>query len=171
NGTLTAIAAAFPAADGWQRTGFVPFSSARKWSAATFGEHGTWVLGAPELVWAGRNGDVSATAERLAATGQRVLLLARTDAQLDGDALPSGLDAVALVLLEEQVRPDAAGALAYFAQQGVELKVISGDNPRTVGAVATRVGMPNADRPFDARELPDDLDELGGTLEQRSVFG
>src|SRR5215510_10404774 len=171
NATLNAIAAAFPAADGWKRTGFVPFSSARKWSAATFGDHGTWVLGAPEIVWAGRDGEVSATAERLAATGQRVLLLARTDAQLDGEALPSGLDAVALVLFEEQVRPDAADALSYFAQQGVELKVISGDNPRTVGAVAARVVMPNADHPFDARELPDDLDELGGTLEQHSVFG
>jgi cation-transporting P-type ATPase E len=171
NATLNAIAAAFPAADGWQRTGFVPFSSARKWSAATFGEHGTWVLGAPEFVWAGRDGDVSATAERLAATGQRVLLLARTDAPLDGETLPAALDAVALVLFEEQVRPDAAETLAYFAQQGVDLKVISGDSPRTVGAVAARVGMAHADRPFDARELPEDLGQLGGTLEERSVFG
>ncbi|HMG26370.1 MAG TPA: HAD-IC family P-type ATPase [Acidimicrobiia bacterium] len=171
NATLNAIAAAFPAADGWQRTGFVPFSSARKWSAATFGDHGTWVLGAPELVWAGRDGDVSTKAERLAATGQRVLLLARTDAPLDGEALPDALDAVALVLFEEQVRPDAADALAYFAQQGVELKVISGDSPQTVGAVAARVGMPHADQPFDARELPEDLDALGDTLEERSVFG
>jgi cation-transporting P-type ATPase E len=171
NATLNAIASAFPAADGWQRTGFVPFSSARKWSAATFGEHGTWVLGAPELVWAGRDGDVSATAERLAATGQRVLLLARTDSPLDGETLPASLDAVALVLFEEQVRPDAAETLAYFAQQGVDLKVISGDSPHTVGAVAARVGMPHADRPFDARELPEDLGQLGGTLEERSVFG
>ncbi len=171
NATLNAIAAAFPAADGWQRTGFVPFSSARKWSAATFGRHGTWVLGAPEVVWAGRDGDVSAKAERLAATGQRVLLLARTDAALDGETLPAALDAVALVLFEEQVRPDAAETLAYFVQQGVELKVISGDSPQTVGAVAARVGMAHADRPFDARELPEDLDELGGTLEERSVFG
>jgi len=171
NATLNAIAAAFPAADGWQRTGFVPFSSARKWSAATFGDHGTWVLGAPENVWSGRDGGVSGKAERLAATGQRVLLLARTDAPLDGETLPASLDAVALVLFEEQVRPDAAEALAYFARQGVELKVISGDSPHTVGAVASRVGMPHADRPFDARELPEELDELGGTLEERSVFG
>ena len=171
NATLNAIAVAFPSADGWQRTGFVPFSSARKWSAATFGDHGTWVLGAPELVWAGRGGEVSGKAERLAATGRRVLLLARTDAPLDGETLPASLDAVALVLFEEQVRPDAAETLAYFARQDVKLKVISGDSPQTVGAVAGRVGMPHADRPFDARELPDDLDELGETLQQRSVFG
>jgi cation-transporting P-type ATPase E len=171
NATLNAIAEAFPAADGWQRTGFVPFSSARKWSAATFGDHGTWVLGAPEFVWAGRDGEVSSKAEELAGTGQRVLLLACTDSPLDGDALPSEMRAAALVLLEEQVRPDAAETLAYFAQQGVALNVISGDSPHTVGAVAARVGMPHADRPFDARELPEDLDELGEVLEAHSVFG
>jgi cation-transporting ATPase E len=171
NATLSAIAAAFPSSDSWTRTGFVPFSSARKWSAATFGEHGTWVLGAPELVWAGRDGAVSDKAERLAATGQRVLLLARTDAPLDGDSLPPGMRPAALVLFEEQVRPDAAEALAYFAQQGVALNVISGDSPQTVGAVAARVGMPRADDPFDARELPEDLDALGETLEEHSVFG
>jgi len=171
NATLNAIAAAFPTTDSWRRTGFVPFSSARKWSAATFGDHGTWVLGAPELVWAGRDGEVAEKAETFAGTGQRVLLLARTDAPLEGESLPPEMHAAALVLLEEQVRPDAAETLAYFSQQGVALNVISGDNPRTVGAVAARVGMPNADRPYDARELPEDLDELGQVLEQHSVFG
>ncbi len=171
NATLNAIAEAFPPTDSWSRTGFVPFSSARKWSAATFGDRGTWVLGAPEMVWAGRDGDVSAQAATLAATGQRVLLLARTDDPLDGEALPAGLRAVALLLFEEQVRPDAAETLTYFAQQGVALNVISGDNPGTVGAVAGRVGMPRADDPFDARRLPEDLDQLGKTLEEHSVFG
>src|SRR5262249_57173988 len=111
-------------------------------------------------VWAGRDGEVSARAERIASTGQRVLLLARTDAPLDGEALPRTLDAVALVLLEEQVRPDAAETLEDFAQQGVALRVISGDSPHTVGAVAARVGMPHADRPVDAREPPEDPDAL-----------
>lgn len=171
NATLNAIAEAFPTTDAWERTGTVPFSSARKWSAASFGDHGTWVLGAPEMVWGRRDGEVTARAEELAATGLRVLFLARTDAALDGDSLPADLRPAALVLLEEQVRPDAADTLAYFAQQGVEQKVISGDSPRTVGAVAGRVGMPHADRTIDARDLPEDLDELGELLEERSVFG
>jgi cation-transporting P-type ATPase E len=171
NATLNAIAEKFPSREPWKRTGTVPFSSARKWSAASFDGHGTWVLGAPELVWAGRERDVTQKAEGIAATGKRVLLLARTDAALDGDRLPADLRPAALVLLEEQVRPDAADALAYFAQQGVAQKVISGDSPRTVGAVAARVGMPHADQTIDARELPEDLDELGDVLEQRSVFG
>jgi cation-transporting P-type ATPase E len=171
NATLNAIAEAFPPRETWEQTGTVPFSSARKWSAATFRGHGTWVLGAPEMVWDRRDGEVTGKAEELAATGLRVLFLARTDTALDGDSLPSDLHPAALVLLEEQLRPDAADTLEYFARQGVAQKVISGDSPRTVGAVAARVGMPHADQTIDARELPDDLDELGRVLEEKSVFG
>jgi cation-transporting ATPase E len=171
NATLAAVARAFPSSDGWDRTAAIPFSSARKWSAASFADRGTWVLGAPEMVWQERPGAALERAAELAATGRRVLLLARSDDPLDGDRLPSGLNAAALILFEERVRPDAADALAYFAEQGVAVKVISGDNPRTVAAVAGTVGMPHADRPIDARELPDDLEALGTVLEDRSVFG
>ena len=169
NGTLDALAAAF-ADPGWTRSGGVPFSSARKWSAAAFGDAGSWVIGAPEMVWADTRSPVRRVADELAATGSRTLLLARSDAPLDGETLPADLDAVALVLFAEQVRPDAAETLAYFRAQGVQLKVISGDNPRTVGAVARRVGL-DAGEPFDARELPDDQDALAEVLEAHSVFG
>ncbi|MDP9255670.1 MAG: HAD-IC family P-type ATPase [Actinomycetota bacterium] len=171
NATLAAVAGAFPACDGWVRSAAVPFSSARKWSAATFDGHGTWVLGAPELVLQQRDAPELARAVELAGSGQRVLLLAHTSASLAGDRLPPDLRAAALVLLHEQVRPDAAAALAYFAEQGVALKVISGDSPHTVAAVATRLGMPHAEQPCDARELPDEIDALGHRLEEQSVFG
>ncbi|GIU87129.1 MAG: magnesium-transporting ATPase [Acidimicrobiia bacterium] len=173
NATMNALCEAFPAPSGWERTASVPFSSARKWSGATFGDHGTWVLGAPEIVWADRPADdpVRGRADVLAAEGRRVLLLARTDAAFVDESLPDGLRASALVLFEEQVRPDAAETLRYFARQGVALKVISGDNPRTVGAVARRVGLPGGDDPVDARTLPDDPDELADVLERSSVFG
>ena len=94
-------------------------------------------------------------------SGRRVLVLAHSDAALAGETLPADLAPVALVMFAEKMRPDAAETLAYFAEQGVELKVISGDNPRTVGAVAARVGLDDADGGYDARELPDDLDEHG----------
>jgi cation-transporting P-type ATPase E len=110
-------------------------------------------------------------AATLAASGQQVLLLAHTDVSLDGDRLPMGLHPVALVVLKEQVRADAAETIAYFLKQGVVPKVISGDSPRTVGTVAAHVGMPDADRPIDARDLPDGLDALGQILDERSVFG
>lgn len=171
NPTLTAIARAFRAPGSWTRSGSVPFSSARKWSAANFGANGTWVLGAPEMVL-GQDQDVDlGRAADLAATGKRVLVLARSDSPLDGDHLPSGVSAVALVLFVEQVRPDAAETISYFRQQGVAMKVISGDSPRTVGAVAARVGVPDADTPVDAREMSGDLESIATMLEKHSVFG
>ncbi|HEY3724569.1 MAG TPA: HAD-IC family P-type ATPase [Acidimicrobiia bacterium] len=170
NATQDAIANAFPAPEAWSRDAVVAFSSARKWSAASYGDHGVWVLGAPEMVWLDGTHAVRRQADELAATGNRVLLLARGDA-LAGEQLPSALRPVALVLLKEKVRADAAETLDYFRQQGVALKVISGDNPRTVGAVARRVGLPDVGEPVDARELPEDLEELAAVLDGNTVFG
>jgi cation-transporting ATPase E len=110
-------------------------------------------------------------AGELAKTGQRVLVLATTAAAIRGADLPDRLHAVALVLFAERVRDDAAETLAYFAEQGVTTKVISGDSPLTVAAVAKRVGMPDTDEPVDARELPEDPEELADILEHHSVFG
>jgi cation-transporting ATPase E len=171
NTTLAALARAFPSADGWVRNSSVPFSSARKWSAASFGGNGTWVLGAPEIVLPSDRSTELGRAGDLASTGRRVLVLARSDSLLSGDQLPPGLRAVGFVLFAERVRPDAAETIAYFAQQGVTMKVISGDSPRTVGAVAARVGLPHADQPVDARQMPDEADAIGDLVEERSVFG
>ena len=173
NATMSALCTVFPAPEGWERTGSIPFSSARKWSAASFGERGTWVIGAPEMVWRTESGadSVRVRAEAFASEGRRVLLLARTDESLEGEQLPTGLCPTALVLFEEKVRPDAAETLRFFADQGVSLKVISGDSPRTVAAVARRVGLPDAGEGIDARDLPDDLDALADALEAHSVFG
>jgi cation-transporting ATPase E len=170
NATQDAISEAFPAPDGWARDDRVPFSSARKWSAASYGPNGAWVLGAPEMVVLDGSDPARVQANELAATGRRVLVLARADA-LAGEELPSPLRPVALVLLEEKVRPDAPDTLRYFREQGVHLKVISGDNPRTVGAVAKRVGLDDGAEPVDARELPEDVGELAEVLETHSVYG
>ena len=171
NSTLDAVGQAFSPPDGWARQAAVPFSSARKWSAASFAGQGTWILGAPELVLPGSEQEQLSQAAGLASGGRRVLVLAHAAGPLDGEALPQSLRAVAFVLLGEQLRPDAAETIAYFAAQGVALKVISGDSPLTVGAVAAQAGLPDADRPVDARELPDDRGTLGRLLEERSVFG
>lgn len=171
NATLAAIAHRFPPTDGWVRSATVPFSSTRKWSAASFGHHGTWVLGAPEMVVPEADVATVMRAAELAATGQRILVLAHTEDLLEGDILPANVHAAALVVFAEQVRADAAETLAYFAEQGVATIVISGDSPSTVSAVAMRVGMANAERPVDARELPDESDALGRLLEEHSVFG
>jgi cation-transporting P-type ATPase E len=171
NATLAAIGQAFPPPQGWARQDAVPFSSARKWSAASFAGHGTWVLGAPEIVLAGSRDGLLPQGADLAATGQRVLALAGTTGPLDGQKLPQGLHAVAFIVLAERLRSDAPQTIAYFAAQGVALKVISGDSPRTVSAVAARAGVPHAADPVDARDLPDDPGPLGALLEEHFVFG
>jgi cation-transporting P-type ATPase E len=171
----------------WQRTGGIPFSSARKWSAVGADGHGTWVLGGPEMVLPQPTDrldhEARTTADDLAAEGRRVLLLASSPTALHDDAedenggpaqLPTELRPAALVVLTERVREDAADTMRYFTEQGVGLKVISGDNPRTVGAVAARVGVPGVERAsdaVDARQLPDDIPALADVLAKRSVFG
>jgi cation-transporting ATPase E len=175
NATLAAIEAATTLPVGWDPDVVVPFSSARKWAASSFHGRGTWVLGAPEVVLgpdaAGPAADrVHAEIAHQAELGRRLVLLARTDAPL-GETLPSGLVPVALVLLEDQIRPDAPEILDYFAAQDITLKVISGDHPATVAAVAARAGIPGAERCIDARQLPDDPDELAEVLDRYTVFG
>ena len=171
NATLAAIGQAFPPPQGWARQDSVPFSSARKWSAASFAGHGAWVLGAPEMVLTGGQDGLLSRAADLAASGRRVLALAHAPGSLDGQALPPGLHAVAFIMLAERLRSDASDTIAYFAAQGVALKVISGDSPHTVSAVAARVGVPGAGDPLDARDLPEDPGALGAVLEERSVYG
>jgi len=171
NATLAAIGQAFPPPPGWAREDAVPFSSARKWSAASFAGHGAWVLGAPEMVLPNGQDGLLARAAELAASGRRVLVLACADGPLDGQALPRSLRAAAFLVLTERLRPDAGDTIAYFAAQGVAVKVISGDSPHTVGAVAARAGVPGAGDPVDARDLPDDPAALGALLEERSVIG
>ncbi len=139
----------------WSPTGRIPFSSARKWSAYSFAERGSWVIGAPELVLGDGFAAMRQAVDEHAAEGQRVLLLAHSDAPLAGEQLPQPLEPVSLVLFEDRIRADAPETLAYFAAQDVHLKVISGDNPTTVGAVARRAGLASEAAPIDARELPD----------------
>jgi cation-transporting ATPase E len=171
NATMKAIAEAFPApAAGWWPTASVPFSSARKWSAATFGRANSWVLGAPEIV-APNDPLVVGSLEAAAARGSRVLLLARCSGELGPEALPENLEPVALVGLTDRIREDAAQTLRYFAAQGVAAKVISGDHPATVAAIARQVGLAGADRVVDARDLPAEGPALTEAMERGTVFG
>jgi cation-transporting P-type ATPase E len=170
NETFVAIARQFPEVSGWVARRRVAFSSSRKWSGVEFVDHGTWVLGAPEIV-IGSESPGATEAARLAAEGYRVVAAARSHSHLEGERIPSDLKLAALVVLAERLRPEAAETITYFRDQGVALKVLSGDSPLTVGAVATRVGVPGAEAPVDAREAPSDLIALGALLDKRSVFG
>ncbi|HSN06136.1 MAG TPA: HAD-IC family P-type ATPase [Candidatus Angelobacter sp.] len=172
NQTLAAVANRYRAPEGWRPLSTVPFSSSRKWSGATFTTHGSWVLGAPEMLLADVD-PVRDRADLLAGAGARVLLLARSDAEPDADA---GLDAgaltpAALVVIDQTLRSDAPSTVSYFLEQDVRVMVISGDNAVTVGAIAEQAGIPGADAPYDARELPEATEALADVLEEHSVFG
>lgn len=200
NATGSAIAAGLTGLEPAQARYAIAFNSARKWSAVQT-QAGAYVLGAPEIVLAGSTGSGSTEADNadsdgtglgstdaaalervkaLAGMGKRVLVLAHSNQALDqseNPTLPKDLTAALLVVLAEQVRPDAAQTLDYFKRQGVAVRVISGDNPVTVAAIAAHLGLRNPDggEPVgvDARTLPaiEDTQALADALEKHTVFG
>lgn len=172
NATAAALAAEYSPPNGWEITERVPFSSARKWSALETLDHGSWYFGAPEMVLAKQpaESEVRVAASDLAATGQRVLVLASLSGPLQGEEISDQMVPRAFIMFREKIRSDAAETLSYFKEQGVALKVISGDNPRTVAAVARSVGF-DAPEGFDARELPEEVEAVAEIMEQHSVFG
>ncbi|MEU1121538.1 MULTISPECIES: cation-translocating P-type ATPase [unclassified Streptomyces] len=174
NASLQAIIDAYPDSEEWRCTESLPFSSARKYSGASFSEGdgttSTWLLGAPDVLLP--DGDPSlAEIEELNQQGLRVLLLARASCDLDDPDVAAGARASALVVLEQRLRPDAADTLRYFAEQDVAAKVISGDNAVSVGAVAGKLGLSGADNTVDARKLPAEREGMAQALDDHTVFG
>ena len=168
NASMQAIAESYPKAPGWTATALAPFKSATKWSGASYGEHGNWVIGAPDVL-AEPGSPAADQAERIGAKGLRVLLLGSCDNRVDSVAAPGRVTPVALVVREQRVRPDARDTLEYFASQHVTVKVISGDNAVSVGAVAASLGLRG--ETMDARKLPSDPGELAATMEEFTTFG
>ncbi|MGW0639125.1 cation-translocating P-type ATPase [Nocardia salmonicida] len=170
NASVQAIAEALPDSPGWAQTAIAPFSSAKKWSGISYGAQGDWLLGAADVLLDADSAD-AAHAEELGSSGLRVLLLARSDRPVDADDAPGRVEPAALVVLEQKVRPDAKETLEYFASQQVSIKVISGDNAVSVGAVASSLDLPGGDHAVDARTLPDDPAALADILDHETTFG
>lgn len=149
------------------------FSSAHKYSAAQFAGHGTLVLGAPEMLLAAEDPLRSGTIASYAAEGVRVLLFAACkypNAPFSGDLKAGDVIPIALVLLENGIRPNAKETFAYFAEQGVAVKVISGDNPLTAAAAARKAGVPNAERSLDVSQIQSE-EALIAAASEYTVFG
>lgn len=168
NASMRAIAETYSRPPGWTATATAPFKSATKWSGVSYRGHGDWVIGAPDVLL-DPSSAAAERAERIGAQGLRVLLLGRADMAVDHPEAPGRVTPVALVVLEQKVRPDARATLDYFAAQDVSVKVISGDNAVSVGAVANRLGL--SGDTMDARQLPTDPAELAGALESYTTFG
>ena len=171
NDTGRALHELFPGKTDWELLRRIPFTSAAKWSGGVFRNEGAFLVGAPEFILGSRYQEVRELAEPWSAKGYRVLLIAGYAGEPEpGKLREPDISALALVLLTNRVRPEAPDTFKYFAQQGVSIKVISGDNPATVSSVAMRAGIANAENYVDANLLVTEEDFLRAA-EQFTVFG
>lgn len=168
--TMEAVGQAYSSAPGWKCVQKVSFSSARKWSYAAFEGQGGFVIGAGEFILKERFEEIRRQAEEASARGQRVLLLGRCG-KADAEGLdPASVEPLALVLLSDKIRKSAKKTLSYFADEGVHIKVISGDNPVTVASIAKKAGLAGADSFVDASTLENPA-ALRDAAEKYTVFG
>jgi cation-transporting ATPase E len=168
NASMQAIAETYHQPPDWTATATAPFKSATKWSGVSYRGRGNWVIGAPDVLLEPSSA-AAERAERIGAQGLRVLLVGTGDVAVDHPDAPGRVTPVALVILEQKVRPDARETLDYFADQGVSIKVLSGDNAVSVGAVAAKLGI--SGETMDARRLPSDPAQLADALDSYTTFG
>lgn len=170
NPTFFALKERFADSPDWKALHTVPFSSARKYSGVSFAGQGSYFFGAPEFLLRKQFVKIAPVVEEYSSKGNRVLLLAHTSQEQPGDSLPEDLQPLALFLISDKIRPEAPQTLKFFAEQGVEIKIISGDNPLTVSHVAKHAGLRDAEKCVDASLLKTEQ-ELADAAKAYTVFG
>ncbi len=168
NDTAQAMAAAYPSVPEWECLEFIPFTSQSKWCAGVYPQ-GSYIVGAPDCILGSAYCRWQEKVESYSDLGSRVLLLAAYTGDLHQTLQPEKVDPMALIVLENPIRPQAVQTFSYFAQQGVAIKVISGDNPKTVSAVAQAAGIRGAEHYIDGRTLTEADYETAA--EKYTVFG
>ena len=170
NATADALRARFKVAQDMELDHVIPFSSDRKYSGAAFKDAGTYLMGAAQFLFPEGNPELMEYCGSFAEEGLRVLVVAHSENVNEGTEIPEGLEPIGLLLLTDVIRAEAPDTLAYFESQGVDLKVISGDDPVTVSAIAKRAGLKNAEQYVDATTITtqEEMDEAVATY---SVFG
>ena len=169
NATAQAIRAYASPQEGWQSAKTLAFSSARKASGVTYEERGTYLIGAYEFIFAQRQEDVERRISDLAAQGKRVVALAASPDEIQDDLHDMDCTLLALIVLSDPIRPEAPEILDYFYDQGVDVKIISGDDARTVQQIAAAAGVRDADLCVDASALKEA--EIEAAVERYTVFG
>ncbi len=166
NATFQALQAHFQTSEAFVPVGKIPFSSDRKWSAMEFADF-AFVLGAPEKL---APDEADALLQREDFRGKRILLAGISREQVSADQPLPPIQVLASFILADPIRPNAAETLAYFQQEGVDLKLISGDNPVTVSALAAQAGFPEADRYIDMSRVTEES-EIEEAARAYSIFG
>jgi cation-transporting ATPase E len=169
NQTMQAMKAYFSSSDGIMPDEVTTFSSSYKYSSATFGDC-CYVLGAPEFVMREQYETCRGQVEELASKGYRVLIFGEYSGRADGKQLTESVTPIAFITLTNPIRKEAKRTFEYFVEQGVEIKVISGDNPLTVSEVAGKAGILNADKYVDATTLVTD-DDIRNAAKDYTIFG
>lgn len=170
NATIDALRKRFPVKSSMTLEHIVPFSSDRKYSGAVFEDNGTYLMGAAQFLFPEGREDILDVCQNYAEEGLRVLVLAHSTQMAEGTELPENLEPAALLLLTDVIREEAPDTLQFFDSQEVDLKVISGDDPVTVSAIAKRAGLKNAENYVDATTLETE-EQLEEAVAKYSVFG
>lgn len=170
NATADALRARFKVSQDMELDHVIPFSSDRKYSGAAFTDAGTYLMGAAQFLFPEGNPELMEYCGGFAEEGLRVLVLAHSVNVSEGAELPGGLEPVGLLLITDVIRAEAPDTLAYFESQGVDLKVISGDDPVTVSAIARRAGLKNAEHYIDATTITTQ-EQMDEAVAEYSVFG
>nr|WP_294693627.1 cation-translocating P-type ATPase [uncultured Blautia sp.] len=170
NATADALRKRFPSRTDLKLIHAIPFSSDRKYSGAVFEGRGTYLMGAAQFLFPEGNEELLEHCSSYAQEGYRILILAHSEQEADGTERPAGLEPLGLFLITDVIREEAPDTLAFFDSQGVDLKVISGDDPATVSAIAKKAGLKNADHYIDATTIKTS-EEMQRAVAECSVFG
>ena len=170
NATADALRDRFPAKSDLKLVHAIPFSSDRKYSGAVFEGRGTYLMGAAQFLFPEGNEELLAHCGTYAKDGFRILVLAHSEQETESTDRPLGLEPIGLFLITDVIRAEAPDTLAFFDSQGVDLKVISGDDPVTVSAIAKKAGLKNADHYIDATTITTP-EEMQRAVAECSVFG
>ena len=170
NSTFNSLRRHFKENPNWEYKNKVPFSSERKWSGVSFKEEGSFVIGAPEFVLNEEYISIKDKVEKYSSKGYRVLLLSKYNKDLTNDKLDKDIEKIALIIIEDKIRDNVEKTFEFFENQGVEIKVISGDNPVTVSEISKTAGIKNADKYIDASTL-NTKEDINRAVDKYTIFG
>ena len=167
NPTFNAVKEHWNGESKWIAEEIHPFSSARKWSGAYFPDKGSYIMGAAEFILGEKFKEIRRITEDFSTNGRRVILIAHSEHKFGDKTLPEDIKPLALIAISDKIRREAPFTLEFFEEQGVEIKVISGDNPKTVSAVAKKAGVNGAEKYIDVSTV----DNIGDYIDDYTVFG